>query len=58
MSPNQLSYEHSNGIELFFGPYRNGSVMLQLDVDHQNGGMKINDEFLVSHRHCSRVSQH
>jgi hypothetical protein len=31
---------------LFFF-FRNGSVLLQVDVDHENGGMKLNEDFLV-----------
>jgi hypothetical protein len=27
--------------------FRNGSVLLQVDVDHENGGMKLNEDFLV-----------
>ena len=26
-----------------------GSMLLQLDVDHENGGMKLNEEFLVDY---------
>ena len=26
---------------------RNGSMLLQIDVDIENGGMSLNDEFLV-----------
>ena len=26
---------------------RNGSMMLQIDVDRENGGMTLNEEFLV-----------
>lgn len=27
--------------------YRNGSMLLQIDVDIENGGMSLNEEFLV-----------
>jgi hypothetical protein len=27
---------------------RNGSVLLQIDVDHENGGMELNQDFLVN----------
>lgn len=27
--------------------YRNGAVLLQIDIDTTNGGMKVNDKFLV-----------
>ena len=33
-------------LTLFF---RNGSVLLQIDVDHENGGMKLNEDFLVNY---------
>jgi len=28
---------------------KNGSMLLQIDVDHENGGMKLNEEFLVDY---------
>ena len=28
---------------------RNGSMLLQIDVDHENGGMRLNEDFLVDY---------
>merc|ERR1711988_1617197 len=28
---------------------KNGSMLLQIDVDHENGGMKLNEDFLVDY---------
>ena len=30
-----------------FHPFRKGSVMLQIDVDTENGGLTVNPNFLV-----------
>ena len=29
--------------------FRKGSMLLQLDVDRENGGMKLNNDFLVDY---------
>ena len=29
---------------------RDGSVLLQIDVDHENGGLKLNEDFLVTNQ--------
>lgn len=37
---------HANFTEYIFSK---GSMLLQIDVDHENGGMTLNEDFLVDY---------